>query len=222
MYLTRFHVDARTRAGARYLDNPHRLHAAIYASMPTQPVEVADEHRPLWRVDRDHPWSPVLWVVSKERPDLDRLADEAGRSVNGQVYESRDYAPFLSRLAKGQAYAFRFAGNPVRSGHAAPQSVRTQRFGHVTALQQTRWFEARGRSHGFTIRTSTAGAPDVAVAGRRRTVFWRGERRVVISVAEFIGHLEVVDPVRLSRALSKGIGHARAYGCGLLTLAAPR
>lgn len=221
-YLTRFHLDTRSRAGARYLDDPHRLHAAIYASMPTQPVEVTNGHRPLWRVDRDDPWSLVLWVVSDEQPSLDRMADEAGRSVNGRVYESRDYAPFLSQLAKGQVYAFRFAGNPVRSGRATPQSEHTQRFGHVTARQQTRWFEERANAHGFMVRPSSAGGSDVAVVGRRRTAFWRDGHRVVISVSEFIGHLEVVDPEQLGRALTKGIGHARAYGCGLLTLAAPR
>jgi CRISPR system Cascade subunit CasE len=41
-------------------------------------------------------------------------------------------------------------------------------------------------------------------------------------VSEFAGHLAVSDPDALRRSLVVGIGHARAYGCGLLTLAAPR
>lgn len=221
-YLTRFHLDPRSRAGARYLDDPHRLHAAIYRAMPTQPVQVNDGHRPLWRIDRDDPWNPVLWVVSATRPALDDLADEAGRSVDGQVFASKDYRPLLDKLATGQVYAFRFAGNPVRSGRRTAESTETQRFGHVTAAQQTRWFEAQTETHGFALRRSGTGEPDVAVVGRRRTVFWRDKNRVVIAVAEFVGRLEVAEPNAARRALATGIGHARAYGCGLLTLAAPR
>ena len=64
-YLTRFCLDPRSRDGARYLSDPQRLHAAVYRAMPTQPVVVTNGHRPLWRVDRDDPAAPLLWVVSE-------------------------------------------------------------------------------------------------------------------------------------------------------------
>lgn len=92
----------------------------------------------------------------------------------------------------------------------------------MTPAQQTTWILRQAEVHGFKLRPSSTGEPDVAVLGRRRTVFWRDAHRVVIAVVEFIGHLEVVDPERLRRALTGGIGHARAYGCGLLTLATAR
>ena len=222
MYLTRFHLDPRTPSGARYLCDPHRLHAAIYKAMPTQPVVLNDGARPLWRVDSDDPAAPLLWVVSEERPQFDALADEAGRSVEGCVYESKDYTPLLTRLKSGQVYAFRFAGNPVRSGRRSEESFRTQRFGHVTVAQQTRWFEARAEAHGYSLRRSATGGRDVTVVGRRRTVFWRNGQRIVIVVSEYMGHLEVVDAELARRALTRGIGHSRAYGCGLLTIAVPR
>lgn len=221
-YLTRFYLDPRSRDGARYLSDPQRLHAAVYRAMPIQPVVVANGHRPLWRVDRDDPAAPLLWVVSEEKPALDPLADEAGRSVGGRVYESRDYAPLLKRLSKGQVYAFRFTGNAVRSGRRSEGAERTQRFGHVTPAQQTEWLVRQAERHGFDLMPSATGEPDAAVVGRRRTVFFRDGQRVVIAVAEFAGNLQVQDPARLCRALTAGIGHARAYGCGLLTLAPPR
>lgn len=221
-YLTRFHLDPRSRAGARYLENPQHLHAALYRSMPTQPVDVRDNGRILWRIDRDDPWDPLLWVVSPDRPMLDRLADEGGRSVHGRVYESRDYTPLLTRLQKGQVYAFRFTGNPVRTGRRAADDAESQRFGHVTAAQQTRWFLRQAEAHGFALRPSVGGDADVVVTGRRRTAFWRDGQRVVIAIAEFIGHLEILDAPVARLALVRGIGHARAYGCGLLTLSKPR
>jgi len=221
-YLTRFHLDPRSRAGARYLENPQRLHAALYRATPTQPVDVSDNGRILWRIDRDDPWDPLVWVVSPERPMLDPLADEAGHSVGGRVYESRDYAPLLTRLQKGQVYAFRFTGNPVRTGRRAVGDAESQRFGHVTAAQQTRWFVRQAEAHGFALCPSAGGGADVVVTGRRRTTFWRDRQRVVIAIGEFIGHLEIIDATLARQALVRGIGHARAYGCGLLTLAKPR
>jgi CRISPR system Cascade subunit CasE len=160
--------------------------------------------------------------VSTERPNLDALADETGRSVEGTVYQSRDYSPLLDRLEEGQVYAFRLAGNAARSGRRSQEAKRTQRFGHVTPAQQIEWLMQKAEMYGFHVRPSMTGEADVAVVGRRRTVFSRDGQRVVIAVAEFIGHLQVIDPNAMHKALTAGIGHARAYGCGLLTLAAPR
>ncbi|MEV5086000.1 type I-E CRISPR-associated protein Cas6/Cse3/CasE, partial [Streptomyces sp. NPDC056159] len=49
----------------------------------------------------------------------------------------------------------------------------------------------------------------------------QGGRRAPVSLVTvtFDGRLEVTDPQLLRRALTQGIGKAKAYGCGLLTLA---
>ena len=48
-----------------------------------------------------------------------------------------------------------------------------------------------------------------------------GERRrqVTLATVAFDGVLEVSDPGALREALASGIGPAKGYGCGLLTLA---
>ncbi len=223
MFLTRFYVDPRSRAGARCVEDPRRLHAAVYAAMPTQPVVVTQSvGRPLWRLDRDDPANPVAWIVSPERPDLDAFAEEAGRTVGGLVYESRPYAPLLDRLDEGQVYAFRLAANAVHSGRRARDSNDTQRFAHTTAAQQLLWLTNRAEARGFSLRKSSTGEPDVAVVGGRRLSFRHGEQRVTINVNDFMGHLEIRDAEAVRHTLVEGIGHARAYGCGLLTLAVPR
>ena len=223
MFLTRFHLDPRTPVGARALTDPQRLHATIYAAMPTQPVVVHhDLGRPLWRVDRDNPNDPLLWIVSPERPELDAFAGAAGQVIGGVVYESRSYQELLDRLDAGQVYAFRLAANAVHSGRRSRDAKDTQRFGHVTAVQQLSWLATRAEGHGFALRRSISGDVDAALVGGRRLVFWRDGTRVTISVSEFMGHLEIRDAELIRGTLIKGIGHARAYGCGLLTLAAPR
>jgi CRISPR system Cascade subunit CasE len=42
---------------------------------------------------------------------------------------------------------------------------------------------------------------------------------VSLVTVTFDGHLEVTDPERLRRTLVQGLGKAKAYGCGLMTLA---
>jgi CRISPR system Cascade subunit CasE len=44
------------------------------------------------------------------------------------------------------------------------------------------------------------------------------KRPVTLVTATFDGHLEVTDPDRLRRTLTAGLGRAKAYGCGLMTL----
>ncbi len=219
MFLTRFNLNPRTRAGARYLANRNQIHAAIYGAMPTQPVVATSHARPLWRLDRDDAAAPVLWVVSPDRPSLDSLAEEAGRSVDGIVYQTRPYDALLDSLAEGQVYAFKLAANASHSGRMSMESARTQRFGHVTAAQQLEWFAARAPRYGFSFPTTVGGEPDVAVVGSTLSYFRRDQARVTVRVSEFTGRLRVTDPMTLRRALTQGIGHARAYGCGLLTLA---
>lgn len=221
MFLTRFHLDPRRPEGWRALQNPQHMHAVL--ARATSGSAGGDDclGRTLWRMDQDDPARPILWVVSVDEPNLDGFAAEAGRVVEGVVYESKSYDGLLDRLRAGQVYAFRLAANPVRSGRRSPEAITTQRFGHVTASQQVEWLKARAARSGFALCVSSAGEPDVAVVGRRRLSFLRQGRRVTIALSEMMGHLQVDDPGLLRQSLVSGIGHGRAYGCGLLSLAAP-
>jgi CRISPR system Cascade subunit CasE len=107
----------------------------------------------------------------------------------------------------------------VHNRRKTDDSPRSQRFGHVTVTQQTEWFLRRAGHHGFTVPLEDHKEPDVAVRGRRTVRFARQGRTVTLDTAVFEGRLEVVDPAALRAALTGGIGHGKAYGCGLLTLA---
>ncbi|WP_207954461.1 type I-E CRISPR-associated protein Cas6/Cse3/CasE [Saccharopolyspora elongata] len=64
-------------------------------------------------------------------------------------------------------------------------------------------------------------AREVRITARNRHSFSknRGKPPVVLHTATFEGHLRVTDPQLLTQHLLAGIGPAKAYGCGLLTLA---
>ncbi|MFD2495077.1 type I-E CRISPR-associated protein Cas6/Cse3/CasE, partial [Amycolatopsis jiangsuensis] len=62
---------------------------------------------------------------------------------------------------------------------------------------------------------------NVAVIDRQIRRFGRGGAQVTISTVTFEGHLQVLDTSVMQRSLTFGIGRAKSYGCGLLTLARP-
>ncbi|MFC4517948.1 type I-E CRISPR-associated protein Cas6/Cse3/CasE [Streptomyces ehimensis] len=122
--------------------------------------------------------------------------------------------------------------------YAADRRPRGFRVAHRTAAQQLGWITARTERHGFTIPEAstdtpapglkadsplTAG-PAVSITSRDILRFrkHRDGPQVTLSTATFEGRLKVTDPEALRAALLGGIGPAKGYGQGLLTLAPVR
>ena len=228
MYLSRIQLNPRRREAHRLLGSPQRLHAAVLASFPDPRTGDRDGRpRILWRLDVDE-HATLLYVVSPDKPDFAHLAEQAGWPTTERGL-SKPYAPLLERLAPGQAWAFRLTANP--SHYREPLGGgRAKRYAHVTARQQEQWLVERAEQHGFRVTaTPHPGAdgtdvevPDLAVTRRLTHTFSRrgAAHKVTLGTAQFDGRLEVTDPGALRAALLSGIGPAKAYGCGLLTLSA--
>lgn len=212
MILTRMYLNIR-RAGARKLiASPQAMHAAVLAGYP--PGE--DPGRALWRVDGGDQLNPTLWVVSKARPDFTHLEEQAGWPTQPTI-KSIEYAGLLDVLASGQDWAFRITVNPT---HRGERGGRKQVFAHVTAEQQTRWLLDRQARMGVSL-VDLGGMPRFSLQGRDIKRFGRGGATVTLGTATFGGVLRVQDPEALRTVMTEGLGRAKAYGCGLLTLARP-
>jgi CRISPR system Cascade subunit CasE len=219
MYLTRFRINPARRAARKLLTSPQAMHAAVLSGFADPAGRGADGPRTLWRLDGSG-HDLRLFVVSPTEPDLTHLVEQAGWPTT-ETWDTRDYRQFLASLQAGQAWAFRLTANPVRNGRL-PHRDGTRRVGHVTVDQQREWLLSRAERAGFRIVTAgDSGEPDVTVHQRHTHTFHRDGRRVTLRVATYDGRLEVTDPDALRTVLTAGIGHARAYGCGLLTLAPP-
>lgn len=77
----------------------------------------------------------------------------------------------------------------------------------------------RSARSGFAVPVNENGEPEVLVRRRQTLRFSRHGRTVTLTTAVFDGCLQVIDPDALVAALTQGIGPAKGYGCGLLTLA---
>lgn len=212
-----------TRRGTRaLLASAQSLHAIVMGSHPLGTS--SNGARVLWRLDRPASHELELFVVSPTRPDFTGLVEQAGwPTLLG--WDTTEYEPFLDRLARGQRWRFRLTANPVRS--RAAERGRGKVSPHRTVQYQVEWLESRCTGWGFTIPDSRSGAPAVSASNRHTDQFIRtaegdsGPQRTRVSITrcDFTGVLEIGDAELLRRCLVHGMGRAKAYGCGLMTLA---
>lgn len=217
MFLTRFRINTARRGARKLLASPQAMHAAVLSSFASPAA--SNGARTLWRLDESG-HDRLLYLVSPTEPDLTHLVEQAGWPTT-ETWQTRDYAGFLAKLRAGQRWAFRLTANPVRNGRL-PHGKDTQRVGHVTVEQQRQWLLARADAAGFKVVSAGADAEaDLTVHRRQTYTFRRDGARVTLRVATYDGQLEVTDADALRTVLKAGLGHAKAYGCGLLTLARP-
>jgi CRISPR system Cascade subunit CasE len=167
---------------------------------------------------------PRFYVLSKRAPE------RAGPAWNVQ---SREYAP---RLKKGDQLQFELRANPVvtvaRDGKSKRHDVVMQekrrllemrgyarwdawlsedRPGIYDIARETcaKWLSERGKRLGFEVDQES-----LSVEAYQQH---RGKQEMLrFSTVDFAGRLTVVAPDALANALFHGIGHAKAFGCGLL------
>lgn len=197
------------------------------------------EHQWLWRFLPAPPGTPRSFLF--RRRDVDGLPhfyvvsdrEPLAPSPHWQVH-SKPYAP---DLVEGDHVAFELRANPVvTTRNAAGKQARHD----VVMQEKTRllkerglacwsdwstddrpalpdliqrscsaWLQARCLRLGIALDPAT-----LRVEGYEQHRGKGGELR--ISTVDFHGHLQVVDAEALRQALFTGVGHAKAFGCGLL------
>lgn len=216
MYLSRVALNICRRSTMTALASPQKLHAAVESSFPPVKEKVG---RILWRIDKlDNIF--YLLVLSVGKPDFSHIIEQFGWPRSEQKWETKNYTPLIEQIEAGQIWRFRLRANPVHSVkrdsgfHPQEPAKRGKVYAHVTVKQQEQWLLERAAKHGFNIREGS-----FRVVQREIRKFTRQQKPVTLGIATFEGILEVTDITLFQRALTCGIGRAKAYGCGLLTIA---
>lgn len=212
MYLSRVGLNVRRRETQQALVMLQLLHAAVEQSFA--------EHgqRNLWRID----WlenACNLLVLSEYQPNFSQIIERYGYGEDGGVWETKSYNQLLGRLKDGQTWQFRLRANPTRSSFKEKSETtgRGKVFAHVTPDQQKQWLMRKAASRGFALDEE-----EFEIIHTQWDKFAKtgeNKRKVTIRTATFEGSLKITDSELLRGALLKGIGRAKAYGCGLLTIA---
>ena len=214
-YLSRMHLHPRRRGTTELLTNPWKMHAAVMSCFPPE-FTGSPASRVLWRIDRSE-HSVGLYIVSRDRPSFIHLQEQAGWE-NQTSWETARYDPLLSRIQEGATYRFRLTANSSKTIRT-PAGERKQA-GLLSTEDQTKWLTERAMKNGFSVSDpDSPDSPAFQITSKGLLRFNRGQRTITLARAQYDGLLTVTDPDQLRRALVDGIGRAKGFGMGLLTLA---
>ena len=214
MYLSRLRLIPHNRKARRDLADPYRLHQTLTAV-------AGNDDRLLFRAEPEAPGGPAVLVQTLAAPDWRALPDGYAR-VDGPK-------PFEPRLVQGQRLRFRLVANPTvkkqrdgkKHGARVPLVHPRAPEGHpeVTAGYLD-WIERKAGAAGLAIDADRlVGAPfEVRTRKRGRS----GDHRVTLFGVRFDGVATVADSVALSEAVRSGVGPAKGFGFGLLSIALSR
>lgn len=228
MYLSRVSLDLSRLDAIAFASSPYRIHAAVERAFSPEAMRESTEGRILWRLDEvpSDVRAAWLYVVSPEKPDLTHVCEQVGQA-DALSWVTKDYTSVLERISPGQVWQFRLKANPVRKvsvdkGRCPREGIVGSIQGHVTEEQQREWLLSRAEAHGFRVAQTREGFERLIVSHRRQERFGRQGAIVTLSTARYDGVLEVVDADEFRHTLGFGMGRARGFGCGLMTIAPVR
>lgn len=206
MFLSKLVLDPGHPQVRRDLANAYEMHrtlSRVYADSAT-----SSPSRFLWRLEHCGDYLPeegaTVLLQAAVPGKWQRLQE-----LSGYLRMLRpDKTVALEQLLQaGRNYVFRLTCNPTvtRDG---------KRYGLLREEEQLAWLFRQGKLHGFTPMHVRIGRSERAEYRQGRT-----GRRIVLQVVQFDGCLRVDEPEKAARVLLSGIGHAKALGLGMLSLA---
>lgn len=220
MFLHKIHLNPRSREARRDIADPYQLHSTLCRSF-IGPESKCPPGEFLWRLEpeSDQSGRPRILVQSRGLSDWAGLPvgwlDEADPAI-----DLRDRLR-LDTIKAGQRFRFRLRANPcvTRNG---------KRLGLLRREEQEVWLARKGERHGFSLPQSAS--VDFSGHSTARADVWisqelmlRGRQHTgngihIFSVL-YDGFLRVTEPEAFRITLQTGIGHGKALGLGLLSVA---
>lgn len=204
MYLSKLTLDPRHPQARRDLADAYEMHrtlARAYAPDADTPPQ-----RFLWRLERsaDSRASSIVLVQSAHPANWALLEAMPGYAEAVQPDKPVD----LEKLIQPQRrYRFRLLANPTVTRQG-------KRLGLIREEEQLAWLGRQGERGGFTVLGCVRGAEDRLQVRQGKT-----GHHITIQTALFEGVLQAENVALLRASLLNGLGHAKALGLGLLSLA---
>ncbi len=205
--------------GNRWLSNRHHVHQRLSMAFPEPGGQLAaagygvtrDEGGFLFRIE-DGAIAQIL-VRSRIAPDWGRAFRDAGWLVD------RVPSPHVldtSGFVAGIELAFNVEANPTKRLAAdGPEGRKGARVPLRDDAALAAWIARHADKGGFEIIHESLGIERVG----RQTASLKGAANRHWDVVSFHGHLRVTDAAAFATALAKGIGSAKGFGFGLLSIA---
>lgn len=229
IYLSKLVLNPGNREVQRAIENCHALHQTIMRGFPS--VASAAPRRELdvlYRPELDERGGAlVVLVQSTAEPDWTPLRGDWSAVLAASAGEPRvkQIDPAYARLAAGDRLRFRLRANPTKRliktlPDGSPNKGGGQRVQLFREADQLAWLRRKAEAGGFAV-VDVRVDPGDAFGSKQEGRHARGDGgRLTFGVAVFNGVLTVADPERFRQALVGGVGSGKAYGFGLLSVAA--
>lgn len=215
MFLSRLLLNPRSRRVQRETADPYQLHRTIMAAF-TDPRAASGV---LHRLDiHSRTGQMTLLVQSQTAPDWVPLAatDYLLPADPLSDLDNPAVKTISLPLSTGQVMNFRLRANPtvklVRRDETG-QRLNGNRVPLVHEDQQVAWLATKAGQSGFRVLHATI------TAHSKERGLKKGQPPLTLYTVQFDGRLQITDVAAFEEALARGIGPARAFGCGLLSLA---
>jgi CRISPR system Cascade subunit CasE len=214
-WLARLVPDERRPDVTEDLRDTGRLHRRIMGLFPDGLGENARAVGAiLFRVDDDPRGTSVL-VQSAVAPDIARLPDGYAQSA------VRTLDPLLEALRPGLPVRYRLTANATRKLGRNTTAGKPLTVVPLHAGEAEAWWARKAGEAGLELRVLSAVSLDPA-KGVRHSAGSAQRQLLQHARTRFDGTALIIDPERLRAALAGGVGRAKSYGCGLLTIAPTR
>lgn len=210
MYLSKLILNPRSRQAWREIGQRYELHRTIMSAFPD---DLDDDERVLFRVETDSRTdNMILLVQSHGKPDWSYLAEPQYDRYLLSTDEPNPWVKqFDPNFAEGQMLYFRLRANPTvkRDG---------KRRGLYREEEQLDWLHRKAKAGGFQVAGVRIGDDKMITSWVKRP---KKMHRLRFVSVQFDGVLRVIDPAKLRTSIEQGIGSAKSFGFGLLSVRKP-
>lgn len=222
MYLSKLELNPRSKEARRDLSQPYELHRTLAHAFPTlDGQDYRAHHGVLFRLEAITPGyaRPSVLVQSVTLPNWNLLpADYCARFP-----EHKEVNPVFTT---GQTLGFRLLANPTKK-EARPGQSQGRRVALTDVSQgdelspAQQWLRRKGEIGGFDLLHVLSEGFRLNEFRQSPTASQRSKQQIPHYGVRFDGLLRVRDPQLLAEVVSQGIGSAKAFGFGLLSLMKP-
>jgi len=197
MYLSLLYPNPNNAQARKDLADPYAMHQTLSRI-------AGPEDRVLWRLETGRYGENPRVLVQTQKPPrweevLSRWKEPYGELAPDSPKEVR------LKLRPGQLLRFRLYANPTVTREG-------KRLGLYREEDQLNWLFQRLKARGAVVHKAL-------VSRREKKNFKKRGETITLATAQFDGVLEVTDPERLLQTIEQGIGHGKAFGLGLLSVA---
>lgn len=229
MLLSRLFLNPMSREVHAYVNDSQRLHALMAAmcSPPGEPITQgpsASGERILYRLEAsEEQGTMTLLIQSPRKPEQAFLPPYfLDPRAGNDAFSTTSLAPFLERVVPGSRFRFRLRCNPARKIDTKTQEDGKRRNGRRVPLrtdpERLAWLKRHFEAIGVRLlsqgdESGCRQMPEAPSQGLRQGRVLRHDAYL------FEGVLEIEDAEKARAGILAGIGPAKGYGFGLLSLA---